>query len=205
MSSNYLLGVSLVAQMVKNLPAMQETWIWSLSQEDPLKKGMPTHSCILAWKIPWPKKPGGLQSMESQKVGHDWVTNTHTTICWINEWRDGWMNKQSFCLGWESCLLRIQSQEVGLSLGTWLAGDSGVVWWDKHILNGKKVLSQDPCRPMGLGGSASTFCSNNLWSLEAEIINSWHMWRQMLGKWDKDNKVNTKRKKGIWILQGWGG
>lgn len=59
----------------------------------------------------------------------------------------------------------------------------------------EKVRSQDPCRPVRLGGISSPFCSNNPWSLEAEIINSWHMWRQMLGKWDKDNKVNTERKK----------
>ena len=52
--------------MVKNLPVMQETWIPSLDLEDPLKKGMATHSSILAWRIPWTKEPGGLQSMESQ-------------------------------------------------------------------------------------------------------------------------------------------
>ena len=51
---------SLVAQMVKNLPAIQETWVRSLSQEDPLEKGMATHSSILAWEIPWTEEPGGL-------------------------------------------------------------------------------------------------------------------------------------------------
>ena len=54
----------LVAQMVKNTPEMQETQFWSLDQEDPLAKEMATHSSILAWKIPWTEKPGGLQSME---------------------------------------------------------------------------------------------------------------------------------------------
>ena len=69
---------SLMAQMVKNLPAMQETCVWSLGLEDALKKGMATHSSILAWRIPWTEEPGGLQStMRSQKVGHTWVTNTH--------------------------------------------------------------------------------------------------------------------------------
>ena len=53
----------LVAQTVKNLPAMQETQVLSLDQEDPLEKGMATHSSILAWKIPWTEEPGGLQSM----------------------------------------------------------------------------------------------------------------------------------------------
>ena len=54
---------SLVAQMVKNLPPMQETWVQSLGQEDPLEEGMTTHSCTLAWKILWTENPGGLQSM----------------------------------------------------------------------------------------------------------------------------------------------
>ena len=62
---------SLVAQRVKRLPTMPETWVRSLGQEDPLEKGKATHSSILAWKIPWTEKPGRLQSMESQRVGHD--------------------------------------------------------------------------------------------------------------------------------------
>ena len=69
---------SLVAQAVKNLPAVQETWVRSLGQEDPLKKGMATHSSILAWRIPWTEEPGRLQSMGSQRVGRDRATNTHT-------------------------------------------------------------------------------------------------------------------------------
>ena len=62
---------SLVAQLVKNLPAMQETWVQSLGQEDPLEKEMTTHSSILAWEILWTEEPGRLQSMGSQRVGHD--------------------------------------------------------------------------------------------------------------------------------------
>ena len=62
--------MSLVAQMVKSLPAMQETWVRSLAWEDPLEKEMATHSTILAWKIPWMDEPGRLQSMGSQRVGH---------------------------------------------------------------------------------------------------------------------------------------
>ena len=58
---------SLVAQMVKNLPAMQDTRIQSLGQEDPLEKGMATHSSVLAWRIPWTQEPGGLQSMGLQE------------------------------------------------------------------------------------------------------------------------------------------
>ena len=63
--------VFLLAQMVKNLSVMQETRIQSLSQEDSLKKGMATHSSILAWRILWTEEPGGLQSMGLQRVGHD--------------------------------------------------------------------------------------------------------------------------------------
>ena len=69
---------SLVVQMVKKLPAMQETWILSLGQEDPQEKGMVTHSSILTWRIPWTEESGGPQSMGSQRVRHNWATNTHT-------------------------------------------------------------------------------------------------------------------------------
>ena len=72
-----LLGL-LVAQTVKNLPAMQETQVWSLHWEEPLETGLATHSGIPAWRIPWTEEPGGLQSMGSQRVVHDWVTNTLT-------------------------------------------------------------------------------------------------------------------------------
>ena len=62
---------SLVAQTVKNLPVMRETQVQSLGWEDPLEKGMATHSSILAWRIPWTEEPGWLQSTGSQRVGHD--------------------------------------------------------------------------------------------------------------------------------------
>ena len=61
----------LVAQMVKNLSAIQETQVQSLSLEEPLEKETATYSSILTWRIPWTEKPGGLQSMGSQRVGHD--------------------------------------------------------------------------------------------------------------------------------------
>ena len=60
-----------MAQTVKHLPTMEETQVQSLGQEDPLEKEMATHSSTLAWKIPWMEEPGRLQSMESQRVGHD--------------------------------------------------------------------------------------------------------------------------------------
>ena len=74
----------LVAQMIKNLPAMQETQVWSLGWEDPLEKEMASHSSILAWRIPWTVEPGGLQSMWSRRVGHDWAKNTFTFTSWLN-------------------------------------------------------------------------------------------------------------------------
>ena len=66
---------SLVAQLVKNLPAMQETWVQSLGQKDPLEKGMATHSSVLAWRITWTEESVRLQSMGSQIVGNDLTTN----------------------------------------------------------------------------------------------------------------------------------
>ena len=66
-----LLWASLVAQLIEKLPAMQETWIRFLGWEDPLEKGMATHSSILAWRFLWTEEPGGLQSLGSQRVGHD--------------------------------------------------------------------------------------------------------------------------------------
>ena len=67
-----------VAQLVKNLPAMRETQVWSLGWEDPLEKGMATHSSLPAWRIQWTEEPGGLQSMGFQRIIQDWTTNTHT-------------------------------------------------------------------------------------------------------------------------------
>ena len=61
----------MVAQMVKNLPAMQESWVQSLGVENPLEEGMATHTSFLAWRPPWTQESGRLQSMGSQKVGHD--------------------------------------------------------------------------------------------------------------------------------------
>ena len=62
---------SLVAQMMKNPPAMQENQVQSLGKDDSLEEGMATHFSILAWRIPWTEEPGGLQSMGSQRVGHN--------------------------------------------------------------------------------------------------------------------------------------
>ena len=65
------IGASVVVQMVKNLPAMQETWVQFLGRDDPLEKGMATYASILAWRIPWTKEADRLQSVISTRVGHD--------------------------------------------------------------------------------------------------------------------------------------
>ena len=75
-----LLEASLVAQMVKNPPAIQETQVQFLGQKDLLEKGLATHSTILAWRIPWTEEPGGLQSIGSQRVRHDLNTSTRLLL-----------------------------------------------------------------------------------------------------------------------------
>ena len=77
-----LIWTSLVAQTVKNLPAMQKASVQSLGLKDPLEKGMATHPSVLAWIIPWTEKPGGLQSTESQKVGKKLRLSIHTSMSW---------------------------------------------------------------------------------------------------------------------------
>ena len=71
-----------MAKRLKCLPPMRETWVWSLGREDPLEKEMVNHSSILAWRIPWTEKPGELQSMGSQRVGHNWVTSLSLSL-WV--------------------------------------------------------------------------------------------------------------------------
>ena len=87
--TTFTLLASLMAQMVKRLPAMQETWVRSLGWEDTLEKEMATHSSIPAWKISW-IEPGRLQSMGLQRVGHDWATSLHfTSLYWQFRWVEG--------------------------------------------------------------------------------------------------------------------
>ena len=76
----------MLAQSVKTLPAMQQTWVWSLGWEDPLEKGMATHSSTFAWRSPWPEEPGRLQSMGVQRGRHNWATSIFTTFtpCWTS-------------------------------------------------------------------------------------------------------------------------
>ena len=82
--TRYFSLASLVAQRLKRLPPMGETRVWSLGREDPRGKEMVTHSSTLAWRIPWTEEPGRLQSMGSQRVGHDWATSLHFTSLLLN-------------------------------------------------------------------------------------------------------------------------
>ena len=89
--------------LVKNPPAMQKTWVWSLGQEGPLEEERATHSSILAWEIPWTEKPGELQSMESQTVGSNWA-HIHNNYHWAT--REGLEGSNCFSNGLHSSLLR---------------------------------------------------------------------------------------------------
>ena len=107
---------SLMAQMVKNVPVMQETWVWSLGQEDPLEKGMVTHSSILTWRIPWTEEPGKLQSIELKIVGHGWATNTHIHTHTHTHTHTGlpmWLS------GKESTCQRRRCRRYGFDLWVW--------------------------------------------------------------------------------------
>ena len=99
---------SLVVQKVKHLPSMQETWVRSLGQEDPLGKEIATYSSTLAWKIPWTKEPGRLQSMGSQRVGHDWATLLSLFFDWWWLQATFWRNQRE-----EKGNIKRGSQEEG--------------------------------------------------------------------------------------------
>ena len=81
-----LVASSLVAQTVKHLPTMRETWVQSLGREDPLEKEMATPSSTLAWEIPWMEEPGRLQSVGSQRVIYDWATSPYLTFSILSDW-----------------------------------------------------------------------------------------------------------------------
>ena len=118
---------SLVAQTVKNLTVMRKTLVPSLGREDLLEKDMATHSNILAWRIPWTEEPGGLQSMGSQRVRHNWVTNTFTLQLGFPGGASG---KESTCqcrrckrLGFDPWIRKIPLQEE-------MAAHSSILTWE---------------------------------------------------------------------------
>ena len=110
-----------MAQRLKHLPVVQETWVRSLSQDDPLEKGIATHSSILAWRIPWREEPGRLQSMESQRVRHDWATSlTHS----LNSDKRSTKGTQ-----WNSIYFILHSVDECLLSGTKLQGSQHLTCW----------------------------------------------------------------------------
>ena len=106
-TARILSGQSLVAQIVKNLPAVQETRVQSLVRDDPVEKGMATHSSVLAWRTPWTVEPGGLQSMGLQRVGHDWGTHipfNKQGVRTSNKNEDHLKNQQLGFKGWTASI-----------------------------------------------------------------------------------------------------
>ena len=139
---------SLVVQMVKNLPAMQETWVWSLTQKNPLEKRMAPHGSILAWRIPWAEEAGRLQSIRLQRVRHNWATNTFSLHFWRVE--DALWPEPSLGEGKLPCIWHIHSSGItrhplkvwiigteivlsklcGLEVGKWDEMKYSLSWWD---------------------------------------------------------------------------
>ena len=145
------LGASLVAQSLKNLPAVQETWVWSLHWEDPLEKETATYSSILAWKISWTEEPGGLQSVRSQRVRHDWATNTylltsHSLVwSWANDLASFW--PCLFISFFKIYLLEL----VGRTSYTWhIVGVLEMKLYSRHVVKG--MLGESRSRRKGQGG-----------------------------------------------------
>ena len=130
-----------VAQMVKNLPTMQETSVRSLGQEDPLEKGMATHCSIFAWRIPWREEPGGLQFVGSQRVGHDWATNTASaTVYNVNPNLPVYPNS-SFLLGVHAFVLYVcvSVSQIGFAIG------SSVTFFKRKLLVPTHLLDSELC------------------------------------------------------------
>ena len=168
---------SLVAQRVKHLPAMRETWVRSLGQEDPLEKEMATHSSTLAWKIPWTEKPGRLQSMGLQRVRHDGATGrTHLCRrqkrCRFDPWvgnipgRRKWQSTPVFLPG-ES-----QRQRSQAGYSPWGCKESDVSWrLDYNVLHTSFLITYLLARDSKLYKTGNffspTFIHRQLFNLRA--------------------------------------
>ena len=135
---------------------MQETQVWSLGWEDPLEEEMATHSSILAWRIPWTEEPGGLQSMELLRIGHNWATLL--SLFTFMHWRRTWQPTPVFLPG--------ESQGRGSLVGCRLRGRTELdmsdlvhshSWWlqlfEKEPISGKS--SRSYCQGFGLGNISS--------------------------------------------------
>ena len=129
--------------MVKNLPTMQETRVWSLGQQDPLEKGMATHSSILAWRIWWTEEPGRLQSIGLQRAGHDWETNTFT-------FQIKFLKSITFLMA-----QTVKNLPAMHEIWVWFLGQEDPL--EKQIATQSSILAwriswtQEPCRPRSMG------------------------------------------------------
>ena len=155
--SCFEIGASLVAQTVKRLPAVWETRVRSLGWEDPLEKEMATHSSTLAWKIPWTEEPGGLQSMGSQRVRHDWAT---PLPLWNWRWASG-MKQCSAFREQPSCTIRQEQWQHGLAKPKILEKTLAIIFPGWHGRTSQNTMlwggdysqdtfgAGDPCPPRG--------------------------------------------------------
>ena len=138
---------SLVAQRIKSLPAMQETLVWSLHWEDPLEKGMATHSSTLIWEISWTEEPGRPQSMGLQRVRHDWATNTHTA------W---WFDLHILWNTWASLVTQL-IKNLPTVQKTWVRSLGWEYPFKKEMATHSSILAweiswtEEPGRPQSMG------------------------------------------------------
>ena len=150
-----------------NLPAMQETQVWSLGQEDPLEKEVATHSRILAWRIPWSEEPGRLQSTGLQRVGHDWATSLSLSIDILQRvlkdtdgQSDEKISKGSFrvCGVWGASLSQHTNPKTLWTLSFWDFMEASLHrrdWWNHWPLVIELSLQTLlPSLPHSLGGGA---------------------------------------------------
>ena len=117
----------MVAQLVKNLPAKQETWVWFLCLETPLKKGMAIHSSILAWRIPWTVENSRLLSMWLQRIRHDWATDTFKFHKILTDWKQRKETPEASCGLEVVCITRIWRLSESLACWTLLTSIAHVV------------------------------------------------------------------------------
>ena len=130
--------------MVMNLLIVPETQVWSLPQEYPLKKGVAIHSSILAWKIPWTKESGGLQSMGSQRGRHDWTSDTFTLTCFLKANACCLVTKLCLTLLWHGGL-----EWVAISFSHRCIPDPGIKFVSL-VLSGKFFTTDPSGKPKGI-------------------------------------------------------